>query len=157
MQFGSRHANMTEKRIQLRRRLDDLPDFLVEGTNIQFRQTFETVEAAENILQGTTGNRRGSQKHPESREDRLNLKGRPGNSLLPRQLQRRPVYTLVSGGSGRKLFESGAFLWLLFVPRHPLLLWNRLHQKGFDERFTEPYIHYIPVSYATRHVSSVNS
>ena len=47
MEFGSRHPDMTEKRIQLRRRLDDLPDFLVDGTNILFRQTFETVEAAE--------------------------------------------------------------------------------------------------------------
>ena len=47
MEFGSRRMNMTQRRIQLRQRLDDLPDFLVDGTNVELRQTFETVEAAE--------------------------------------------------------------------------------------------------------------
>ena len=105
MDFGSLYEDMTEKRKQLRRRLDDLPDFHVEDARITFRQTFETVEAAEThcpappeIVDAERGILKTERVDSIANVVRATIFFHVGCNTVP-------LYALVSGGRGRKLFE----------------------------------------------------
>ena len=113
-----------EMRIQLSRKLDDLPDFVVEDSNIGFRQTFETVEAPETycmtppeIVQAARGIMTAERNDSITRVFRDSLFFRVGCNVVP-------LFALVSGGRGRTLFEfhcvfdgCSAFLDVRFFSR----------------------------------------
>ena len=109
MDFGSLYGDLTEKRKQLRRRLDDLPDFHVEDARITFRQTFETVEAAETycpapaeIVDAARGILKTERVDSIANDVRDTIFFHVGCNTVP-------LYALVSGGRGRKLFEFRCF------------------------------------------------
>ena len=93
MEFPPKNTMVREMRNQLRRKLDDLPDFVVEDSNIGFRQTFETVEAPETycmtppeIVQAARGIMTAERNDSIARVVRDSLFFRVGCNVVPSSL-----------------------------------------------------------------------
>ena len=105
MELDSQSTDLTEKRMQRRRNLDDMPDFSVEGTRIGFRQTFETLEATETYC-------RAPPEIVDAARSILTAERLDSIAKVVRDTvffrvgcNNVPLFALVSGGRGRTLFE----------------------------------------------------
>ena len=130
MEFPFQNATTREMRVQLRRKIDDLTDFVVEDSKIRFRQTFETVEAPETycrtpeeIVQAARSLMTAERNDSIATVVRDTVFFRVGCNNVP-------VFALVGGGRGRTLFEfrcvfdgCSSFLDIRFFPGADVIKW----------------------------------
>ena len=130
MEFHPPNTTVREMRNQLRRKLDDMPDFIVQDSGLDFRQTFETLESPETyfmtpaeIINAARGIMTGERNDSIARVVRDTLFFRVGCNVVP-------IFALATGGLGRTLFEfrcvfdgCSAFLDVRFFPAVDIIKW----------------------------------